>query len=100
MVNLNVTTSFHRDTEDQDICMVLVISECEGGELCLYEPGLVLELKCGDMVIFKSVEISHFNLHFKGKRASLVFHSDKFGKSWAKDRNGWQFHSMFAGASS
>lgn len=96
MINLNVTTSFHRDPQDQDICMVLVISDCQGGELCLYEPGLVVELRCGDMIIFKSVNISHFNLHFKGKRASFVFHSDRAGGAWAKDRNGWQAHNMFS----
>ena len=49
----------------------------------------MLKLYTGDVIIFKSAEISHFNLHYAGKRASLVFHMDRAAKSWAKDRNGW-----------
>lgn len=43
----------------------------------------------GDAVIFASAAISHFNLHYKGYRASMVFHSDRRGLDWVKDRNGW-----------
>ena len=54
------------------------------------EPGIRLELKNGDLVLFRSRELSHFNLHFKGKRASIVFHSDSAGRGWVMDRNGWK----------
>ena len=94
VVNINVSTRIHRDWGDEDICLVLVLSDCVGGELCLMEPGVVLKLNTGDVVIFKSSEISHFNLHYFGKRASLVFHTDKAARSWAKDRNGWN-HNLY-----
>jgi len=76
--------------------MVIVISEdCVGGELALLEPGLVLDLQNGDAVLFPSGKISHFNMHYKGMRASLVFHSDSSSRSWIKDRNGWNHNIYF-----
>ena len=97
VLNINVSTRIHRDWNDKDICIVIPISDCEGGELVLMELGLVLDLKNGDMVIFRSGELSHFNLHYRGKRASLVLHSDRSGDSWVDNRNNWadnvHFHS-------
>jgi hypothetical protein len=52
---------------------------------CRIEPGVVLKMKTGDVIIFKSSEIIHFNLHYSGKRASLVFHTDRGARSWAKE---------------
>lgn len=90
VLNINVTTKIHRDPNDKDICLVIVItSDCEGGELCLLEPGLVLALRNGDIIVFPSCKISHFNLHYKGRRASLVLQSDKWLSGWLKDGNGW-----------
>lgn len=92
VLNLNVTTKVHRDPNDKEICLVIAITDdrnCEGGELCLMEPGLVLAIRNGDVVIFPSCKISHFNLHFKGRRASLVFQSDTRFDDWLKDANGW-----------
>ncbi|KAH9913744.1 uncharacterized protein B0H18DRAFT_830823, partial [Fomitopsis serialis] len=42
VVNLNVATLAHRDKQDKSLCVVLAVGEFEGGELCLYEPGLAL----------------------------------------------------------
>ncbi|TFK60964.1 hypothetical protein BDN72DRAFT_904529 [Pluteus cervinus] len=97
VINLNVATQVHRDWNDNSICVVLVISDpaCEGGELVLEEPGLVLDLKCGDVIVFPSSQISHFNLHFKGWRASLVCHSDRHSVGWLEDFNGWVDHLLF-----
>jgi len=90
VVNFNVSTKVHRDWTDLKFCVVLVISEdCEGGDLCFMEPGIRLELQNGDMVAFPSHSISHFNMDYIGKRASIVFHSDREGQKWAKNRNGW-----------
>ncbi|KAF8880703.1 hypothetical protein CPB84DRAFT_1751361 [Gymnopilus junonius] len=90
VLNINVSTRIHRDMGDKDICLVLVISSdnCRGGKLVLMEPGLVLKLRNGDMVIFPSRNIIHFNLHFCRKRVSLVFHTDKCSKGWVVDANG------------
>lgn len=90
VINFNVSTNLHRDWNDLSYCMVMVVTDgCEGGDLCFEEAGVRLELQHGDVVIFRSNELSHFNLNFKGKRASLVFHTDKDGEQWAKGRNNW-----------
>ncbi|TEB38436.1 hypothetical protein FA13DRAFT_1604941, partial [Coprinellus micaceus] len=89
VLNFNVSTVIHRDYQDKEICMVFQISDCEGGELCLVEPGLVFRLRNGDGVIFRSHQISHFNNHFIGRRMSLVFHTDKAMDGWVDDYNDW-----------
>ncbi|PPR05289.1 hypothetical protein CVT26_011613 [Gymnopilus dilepis] len=92
VVNFNVTTSIHRDWKDFSLCCVLAISDddCEGGELCFEELGLVMKLKSGDMVLFASSRLSHFNMPYQGERCSIVFHSDSGLDGWAyKNRNGW-----------
>ena len=38
---------------------------------------------------FPSHRLSHFNLHYKGERVSLVFHTDAAGLQWALTRNNW-----------
>lgn len=97
VLNLNVSTLIHRDWKDLNLCMVIVISEdCIGGDLALLEPGLVLELRNGNAVLFPSGKISHFNTHYQGMRASLVFHSDSSSQGWIKDRNGWDGNIYFS----
>ncbi|KAJ7478839.1 hypothetical protein B0H11DRAFT_2423821 [Mycena galericulata] len=88
-LNLRVATDGHRDPLDKDYCLIIIISECEGGELCLYELGLVAGLKTGDVFIFPSCYVTHFNLHFNGLRATLVLHTDRQGDQWAKNGGGW-----------
>ncbi|KAI0063872.1 hypothetical protein BV25DRAFT_1801482, partial [Artomyces pyxidatus] len=91
VVNLNVVTKAHRDDQDKLLCLVLTLGEFEGGSLVMVEPGLVLPLRSGDLVAFQSHRITHFNLHFRGLRASLVFHTDRAFDSWTRGdrRNGW-----------
>lgn len=95
VINLNICSDGHRDSMDNKICLVIPFSECEGGELAHYEQGLVIKLKSGCGLIFTSATTTHFNLHFKGKRSSMVFSSDKRAESWIKDRNGWQNNVTF-----
>jgi hypothetical protein len=90
VLNLNCSTLFHKDQGDLEGCIVLVLLPHEGGELCFYEPRLVLEMKHGDFVVFRSQDYSHFNLHYKGFRASIVIHSDKTGVAYQQDGNGWE----------
>lgn len=94
VINLNVCTRAHRDCKDMDICVVIALGDFKGGELCLFEPGIVLELCPGDVIIFPSLRITHFNLHYIGKRASVVLNSDRDGEQWVENRNGWmdKFH--------
>lgn len=92
VLNFNVTTSIHRDWKDLSLCCVLVISseDCQGGDLCFEELGVVLGLKSGDMVLFNSSKLSHFNLEYEGERCSVVFHSDSGLNAWLhNNRNGW-----------
>jgi hypothetical protein len=96
ILNLNISTRIHRDWKDLLICLVIVFSDCEGGDLAFMEPGIVFSLNNGDMIIFPSSKISHFNLHFKGKRASLVFHSDNAVQKWIDSRNGWESNVSFS----
>ena len=59
--------------------------------MCLYEPGLVIPLHNGHFIAFPSSRITHFNLHFSGKRASIVLHTDREIDKWTKGgRNGWK----------
>ncbi|KAJ3504382.1 hypothetical protein NLJ89_g7963 [Agrocybe chaxingu] len=51
VTNLNVSTTFHRDWKDWDICAVMVISECKGGAIVYHEIGLVVEAGNGDFMI-------------------------------------------------
>src|SRR5688500_17490844 len=94
VINFNVSTLVHKDFKDKEVCIVFQLSNCTGGELCLVEPGLVIKLRSGDGVIFRSHEISHFNLHFKGERVSLVFHTDRSMDNWSQDRNSWS-HNIY-----
>lgn len=96
VVNLNVATLAHRDRKDKSLCVVLVIGDFKEGDLCLYEPGLVLSLRNGDFVAFLSSRITHFNLHFEGRRASIVLHTDcEFDKWTEGERNGWETNAHF-----
>ena len=95
VINLNVSTKVHRDAKDHLICLVLPVGNFIGGELCLVEPGLVLPLRSGDMTIFPSQDISHFNLTYQGARASLVCHTDREGLKWVEDRFKWRGNDYF-----
>lgn len=57
--------------------------------MVLVEPGLVLDLKQGDFVVFRSPEVSHFNLDYEGHRASLVLHTDSEMDKWNEHQNHW-----------
>jgi len=51
---------------------------------------LPLDLKLGDILVFPSSHITHFNTHFTGRRMTIVLHSDGIGgDSWLKDSHGW-----------
>ena len=79
IVNVNIATRAHRDEGNEELCMVITVSDCEGGALVLHEAGIVVESSNGDCIGFPSVTQTHYNLDFTGLRASLVFkfHTDK-----------------------
>ncbi|KAG8711822.1 hypothetical protein FRC09_020392 [Ceratobasidium sp. 395] len=92
VLNIQPVTNGHRDMSDpvDSICLVLALGDFTGGELCLYAPGLVLELPHGSCVAIRSKRDIHFNLHFKGQRFSFVLTSDKCLKRWAEESNHWE----------
>ena len=90
VININACSKGHRDQNDHIACLVLAIGDFQGGELCLYEPGLVLPLQNGDIVIFLSSDITHFNIPYSGCRASVVLHTDKAGKQWMENAGQWK----------
>ncbi|KAJ7500567.1 hypothetical protein B0H11DRAFT_2189430 [Mycena galericulata] len=77
---------------DKRICLVVPFGTFTGGQLCLYETGFCFNLKPGDVLVFPSCDLTHFNLHFKGQRGTLVLHSDRQGDSWVRTCNGWSTH--------
>lgn len=89
VVNINAKSRAHRDDGDLHICAVIPFGSFEGGELILYELGLVFELRTGDILIFESTSLTHFNMSYSGTRGSLVLHSDKSIKRFRTDKNGW-----------
>ena len=90
IVNLGVQTDAHVDPQDDDLCLVIPFGNWMGGELCFYELGIALELCPGDVVMFPSNQITHFNLCMEGYRGSFVLCSDAQMEGWIKDRNGWR----------
>lgn len=96
VLNLQVTTVAHRDIQDFIACAVLPVGCFGGGELVFYEPGLSFPLQNGDLIIFFSNCITHFNLWFSGLRASFVFHSDRAGKEIVTNAAGWR-NNIFSG---
>jgi len=72
VLNINAVTKAHRDRKDYQLCLVIPVGTFEGGELCLLETGLVLDLKAGDLAVFRSSDITHFNLHFQGEQLISV----------------------------
>jgi hypothetical protein len=97
VLNLGVATDGHRDVGDKRLCVVIPFGEWDGGELCLFEAGIVVQMKAWDFIVFPSADITHFNLHFSGRRASVVLHSDKSMEDWKKERNGWEASQISGG---
>lgn len=95
VLNINVVTTGYRDGNDGPFCLILTIGDFQGGALCLVEPGLVIPLGNGDLLVFKSAEIMHFNLHYVGSRASLTLKTDRAFKTWVTNHNGWQNNGFF-----
>ena len=46
VINANIATTAHRDVGDNDYCMVLVTSDCIGGDLVFRDLGLVFAGRC------------------------------------------------------
>jgi hypothetical protein len=92
IINLLVATEAHWDSGDDIVCVVIPFGEFKDAELVLMEARTMVDIQEGDVFIFPSFQLTHFNMAFKGVRGSIVMHSDKDAKRWRTDRNGWQNH--------
>jgi hypothetical protein len=92
VLNIHASTQGHKDAKDKKFCCVIPFGKWVHGQLVLHEPGIVLDLTPGDVVIFPSRHITHFNLHVDGVRCSLTLFSDNHAQDWVRFRNGWQDH--------
>jgi len=92
ILNLGAETDGHIDPMDDGLCAVIPFGNWKGGELCLSQLGLVLQLQPGDVVLFPSNQIAHFNLRMSGQRGSIVLSTDKTLKSWVNNKNEWDDH--------
>lgn len=92
VLNFNACSIAHRDDKDDKICVVFPFGSFIGGELVLYELGLVIKLRPGDILFFDSVNITHFNLKYEGFRGSVVLSTDKAYRSYIIDHGGWIYH--------
>jgi len=89
VININACTAFHRDWNDWIICGVLPIADCVRGATVLHQYGVAIHGRSGDFLLFRSADTNHYNDHYVGRRASLVFHTDSAAKDWIKNCNGW-----------
>ncbi|KAJ7238435.1 hypothetical protein C8J57DRAFT_1566162, partial [Mycena rebaudengoi] len=91
VVNFNACSPPHLDSLDlEKNCVVIpLMKNCQGGGLVLHKARLVLDMHSGDIVLFPSGKFTHFNLHYQGIRASLVFHTDVNSKAWTQMANSW-----------
>ncbi|KAK6977551.1 hypothetical protein R3P38DRAFT_2581340 [Favolaschia claudopus] len=92
VINLCISTVGHRDKRDHRFCVVISYCHGEGvgGDLGMYETGLLLRTRPWDVSIFPSCEITHFNTPINGVRISIVLHSDIYGERWVANKNGWE----------
>ncbi|EGO02698.1 hypothetical protein SERLA73DRAFT_150340 [Serpula lacrymans var. lacrymans S7.3] len=88
VININVQTKAHRDSKDQEFCLVLPIRTFRGAALVMVETGLIIELNHGDFAIFRSSNITHLNLHYEGWSTSMAGKKNTKGKSKANASKG------------
>ncbi|CAG8630967.1 3716_t:CDS:2 [Acaulospora morrowiae] len=99
-INFNVICQFHRDLKDHrnTLCVVCPLGNFEGGELVFPELKLIVHVKQGQAVAFRSNLLVHGNLPVvAGVRHSIVFyiHSTlikqkrKFGSLFADYELDW-----------
>jgi hypothetical protein len=92
VLNVQGSAVAHKDAGDKIWCVTIPFGQFSGGSLVLHEPGIVIERGIGDVMIFPSSNLTHFNLDFKGVRGSMILFSDRHGDDWVRFRNGWNEH--------
>ena len=99
-INFNIICQLHRDLKDHrnTLCVVCPLGNFKGGELIFPELKLIIHVKQGQAVAFRSNILVHGNLPvITGIRHSLVFYihntlikqKRKFGSLFADDTLNW-----------
>jgi len=72
-------TDPHKDNNDckYAFCVIVVFGDFEGGDLVLSEIGIVVEVKCGFIILLRSALLEHFNLNVLKNRFSIVYYLKK-----------------------
>jgi hypothetical protein len=77
VVNVSCRSEVHKDAKDRCMCVVIPIGQYDRGELVIEELGLVVDLRPGQFLAFKSKYLTHYNLDFEGRRVSIVLQTDE-----------------------
>jgi hypothetical protein len=89
-LNIGVQTKPHLDKKDmRKFCMVIVLGDGDGGDLCFHELGIRITARPGDVIAFMSGWLTHFNTPFQGRRVSIVNYTEHSMSSWGEKGNGW-----------
>lgn len=89
-INVNVCTVAHLDRLDRRLCFSTPVHDGEGGELFLYELGLIFKMRTLDFLVWDSARITHFNALYAGERLSIIGNTCSASQAWIRDFNGFK----------
>lgn len=90
VINVNVCAEGHLDAKDMnELCCIMPFGNFSGGTLGLHQPGIAVRSSSGMTLKTSSARTVHFNAQYRGIRGSIVFHTDREGRTWMENRNGW-----------
>jgi len=75
--NVSNVSEFHRDFDDNDLCVVIPLGEFEGGRLEFPYLKVNVRIRSGDLFIFNSRELWHGLGTVTGNRHSIVLTTQK-----------------------
>ena len=79
-INFNTISDFHWDEKDEEncFCILITLGDYEGDKLCFPQLNLIIPLKPGQILLFRSRLLLHGNcILTKGIRHSIVYHLHK-----------------------
>eukprot|EP01117_Protostelium_nocturnum_P019441 TRINITY_DN8434_c0_g1_i1.p1 TRINITY_DN8434_c0_g1~~TRINITY_DN8434_c0_g1_i1.p1 ORF type:complete len:337 (-),score=32.69 TRINITY_DN8434_c0_g1_i1:7-1017(-) len=84
-MNKEVGTIPHIDSGDlkHGLCAVISFGEFVGGDLCMFETKTVFPFLRGQIIIFRSTNLHHWNKQYTGNRNSIVLFCDNNVQTWS-----------------
>jgi len=85
-INFNIISDYHWDNNDDEnyFCLLVALGDYKGGELCFPQLKIIIHLKPGQIIAFRSSLLLHGNFEITdGIRHSIVYyvHRDFFKKT-------------------